>query len=505
MVAVDMAWFSASLAPYSSLHNKSSSSSSSSSPKTPTLGILAFDVAKIMSRLLSLYNSLSDDELNRLRTETIPARGVAYLNSSDHAFLFSLAFNERLEDLNHAAIAISVIGRKCSDSGLNGFDLVCDGGPGPGAMHSSKKLEFGSKQVEKLIEKTKKLVSATSQLYSTSQSLDQLEQSGSKVHRWNKNNVDPKQCGKIINLELFNQKQSCQRKQVQQYRNHSLWNHTFDGALGLMARLVCVVYARLYAVFFPYSSQRNPLDPLIQSLRNYCLLKDRKFYHKIPKSGLSNSGPIPKSGQTTSTSPGLVRFASRWWSPALPADNYVGVLANASGGCDAGRNNSVFRLAPQSTVGGCGLTLRYANVIVFAETCLYAPATIRESARHSFYEMLPARLKAMVGRKLRRLWRDKENQLGECDDGHSLARGWSDALEEIMEWLTPLAHDTLKWQSERNLEKQRFDVNPTVLLLQTLHYSDLEKTEAAIVEVLVGLSFIYTYEHRPTDPFLRRR
>lgn len=65
---------------------------------------------------------------------------------------------------------------------------------------------------------------------------------------------------------------------------------------------------------------------------------------------------------------------------------------------------------------------------------------------------------------------------------------------EVMEILVPVAHDMVRWQAERNLEKQKFETKPTVLLLQTLHYSDLEKVEEAIVEVLIGLSYMHWYK-----------
>ena len=67
-------------------------------------------------------------------------------------------------------------------------------------------------------------------------------------------------------------------------------------------------------------------------------------------------------------------------------------------------------------------------------------------------------------------------------------------MEELLEWLSPVAHDTVRWQEERSMETARFEARTTALLLQTLHYSDLEKAEAAIVEVLVGLSCIYWCE-----------
>lgn len=82
------------------------------------------------------------------------------------------------------------------------------------------------------------------------------------------------------------------------------------------------------------------------------------------------------------------------------------------------------------------------------------------------------------------------------DEDESLAEGWRDALKQIMEWLAPMAHNTINWQLERNLEKTKFDIKPSVLLLQTLHFSDKEKTEAAIADILVGLSCICKCENR---------
>ncbi|MCH93625.1 Avr9/Cf-9 rapidly elicited protein [Trifolium medium] len=106
--------------------------------------------------------------------------------------------------------------------------------------------------------------------------------------------------------------------------------------------------------------------------------------------------------------------------------------------------------------------------------------------------MLPGRLRVKVRAKLKGRWAKGS----EGSDGHKLAEGWREAVEELMEWLSPMAHDTIRWQKERHLEKTNFETKPTAMLLQTLHYSDLEKAETAIVEVLVGLSCIYWCERR---------
>ncbi|KAG6396485.1 hypothetical protein SASPL_142636 [Salvia splendens] len=94
------------------------------------LGILAFETAKTMSRLISLYKSISDEEISRLRNDAIRSKGVAFLNSGDEKFLLSLASAERLKDLDHAAAAVARQGKKCFDFGLERFDLVYKEGRG---------------------------------------------------------------------------------------------------------------------------------------------------------------------------------------------------------------------------------------------------------------------------------------------------------------------------------------------------------------------------------------
>ncbi|KAJ7961386.1 putative Avr9/Cf-9 rapidly elicited protein [Quillaja saponaria] len=472
-----------------------------------TLGILAFEAAKTMSRLVSLYKSLTDEEIFKLRKETMKSKGVAYLNSKDQGFLLNLACAERLEDLHLAAVTVSRLGQKSSDFGLNRFDLVyADLRIG---MVDVRKLEFGTKNIEKLIDKMEKLIAATAKLYAALESLTELEVSEKKVQRWKKN-LGPKHSSQA-NIEYFNDKISYQRKQVQHYKEVSLWNQTFDKSIGLMARIVCIVYARICVVFGPYISgfpslsTKNVRSGLSLSLENSsCLLEHRELYRnnfllidqkEKFQERASKSGPIPKSGLTR-----FMRGEPTSKSGPIPSTSKVGFPSgepNDSGiaGMGTTHNNSVFRLAPPSTVGGAGLSQRYANVVLFAERCFHAPATIGEDAREALYEMLPTTLKTMVRAKLRDNWLREEEE-DESDGGHCLAEGWRDAMEEIMDWLSPLAHDTVRWQTERNLEKQRFDTKPTVLLLQTLHYSDLEKTEAAIVEVLVGLSCVYRYEKR---------
>ncbi|XAR68920.1 hypothetical protein NMG60_11000335 [Bertholletia excelsa] len=417
---------------------RSAAAENSTADATP-LGILAFETAKTMSCLVSLYKSLADSEFSKLK-EVIKSEGVAYLNSNDEAYLLSLACAERLEDLDRTASTVARLGHKCSDPVLNRFEFVyADLKLG---LTNFGKLEYGSREVEKRLEKMEKLVNATTDLYMALEALSELEVSERKIKQWKPNKA---------NLDLFYQKLAYQRKQVRHLRETSLWGKTFDKSVGLMARIICVVYARILTVFNGHiPSLPRGEQPVI-----------------------SRSGPIQ-----TAKKPCLVRFHSHRSNLFNMEDSVLGA------------NNRVFHLAAPSTVGGSGLALRYANVIVMAENYLDSEVTVDDEGREKIYEMLPENLRRMVRSKLRKLADAEE------DGGEALAEGWRVAVGRIMAWLEPVARDTLTWQAEGSVEKAGLDSKPSVLLVQTLHFADKEKAEAAIAEVLVGLSYICLYENR---------
>ncbi|KAL0333260.1 UNVERIFIED_CONTAM: hypothetical protein Sangu_1482200 [Sesamum angustifolium] len=79
-----------------------------------------------MSTLVSLYKSISDEEISRLKNDVIKSEGVAFLNSRDEGFLLSLAYAEGLKILI-ALLQCFSLGKKCTDFGLNRFDLYLHG------------------------------------------------------------------------------------------------------------------------------------------------------------------------------------------------------------------------------------------------------------------------------------------------------------------------------------------------------------------------------------------
>ncbi|XP_073152009.1 protein PSK SIMULATOR 3-like [Henckelia pumila] len=439
--------------------------------KSCHLGILAFEAAKIMSRLVSLYRSLSNEEIFKLREEILKSQGVVFLNSRDEKFLLSLACKEMLEDLDRAAATVSRLGKKCSDFGLNRFDLAYVNLKL--GIVDYRKLKYGSRLNEKRLRKMQRLISATSRLHAALEALTELEQLTQQKTRQGKNK-------KIhlmkSNFDPFTAKLMNQRKMVHHFRGISLWCKTFDKSVGLMARIVCVVYVRICAIFGQYVPNLTSFS--FQNMGCFKNQTDMPMIEPVKEQFTSHSGPITMSSKAT-----LVRFHSQ------KTNLFFNEKDDRVLSIETFLKKSLFHSAGPLTLGGSGLALRYANVILLAEKYLDPTESIDHIDRESLYQMLPENLKVLVRTKL-------SKNMKCAEDDFLLAIGWREAMTEMLGWLAPVARDTVKWQMERSFEKMKFHSKPSVLLLQTLHFSDKEKTEAAIAELLVGLSCVYRHENR---------
>ncbi len=100
--------------------------------------------------------------------------------------------------------------------------------------------------------------------------------------------------------------------------------------------------------------------------------------------------------------------------------------------------------------------------------------------------MLPTTIRTALRAKLK--WYAKSKHVMVHDA--SLAVEWSLVVTPILEWLAPLAHNMVRWHSERNFEREHTTLKANILLVQTLHFANQSKTEAAIVELLVGLHYV---------------
>ncbi|KAG1371732.1 hypothetical protein COCNU_16G008260 [Cocos nucifera] len=443
------------------------------------VGILAFEAAATMARLISLHRALCEPEVLRLRSITMRSPGVAYLNSTDQFFLFRLACAELMDDLDRAAAAISRLDARCRGGFPRGFSSIYADLKAGEIIADLDRLGLGSspKVVEKRIRKMARHVTTTARLYAEMEMLSELEASERKREQHWRRYSGPIPMQKHIASDPLRLEIKSQRQRVRRLKEESLWSQSQDKVVDRMAKAAVSIFARICAVFGQF----------VPGLPNNRTGLRSRTYPIFP--GKHSSGPmerpIPRESNIRNSAPILrtreaIAKSCTDWSKQLEA--------------------------PPSTVGGSGLAQRYANVIVLAERLHLMRAggnrlVDREQAgeeaalREELYELLPVGMRGAVRAKLRECWRKDGGLVDEW-----LAKGWKEAVGRILGWLGPVAQDTARWQEERNMDRQRrFEAKPRALLLQTLHFSDKEKAEAAIVEVLVGLSCVCWYEERRFD------
>ncbi|KAI3705836.1 hypothetical protein L1987_76080 [Smallanthus sonchifolius] len=104
-------------------------------------------------------------------------------------------------------------------------------------------------------------------------------------------------------------------------------------------------------------------------------------------------------------------------------------------------------LKPASnTLGYAGLSLHYANLIIVMEKMIRSPKLVGVDARDDLYSMLPNSIRSTLRGRLK--------GIGFTASDPVLAGEWRNALGMILGWLSPLAHNMIKWQNERSFEHQ---------------------------------------------------
>ncbi|GER25511.1 hypothetical protein STAS_01097 [Striga asiatica] len=543
------------------LHHENHSKSSNKKPHEPphkkkqTLGILAFEVANVMSKIIHLHKSLSENEILTLKTNIFSSEGVKTLISSDEKQLLELALEEKLDDLNSVASVVSRLGKKCTLPALQGFEHVY--GDIISGSIDTKELTFLVKDMESMIRKMERLVNSTTNLYSEMEVMNELE---SATRKFQHNHHQE-------SWKAFEQKLTWQKQDVGHLKDISLWGQTYDKVVELLARTVCTVYVRIHSLFGDFHSGGDICNNssvcrsqvgFSSSFRraNNVVSKDSGNLKKPISSKNNNNGHHQRRGAVSGFHENLgVPFRPEHLGPAccsVPGRMFLECLSlnhsiskvdyddddhdhdHATYHCESSRisgflsatsgmttttglsglllhatsrdhttprgnsvNSSKFgpkgRLmghAAPSSVGASALALHYANIIIVLEKFLKYPHLVGDEARDDLYRMLPTSMRRAVRVSLKSYANDVA-----IYDGH-IAHGWRERLERTLGWLGALAHNTMRWQSERNLEQQQMVKRTNVLLVQTLYFADREKTEGVICEVIEGLNYICRYEQQ---------
>lgn len=554
-----------------------------SGPQKAVIGVLAFEVASLMSKLVHLWQSLSDKQVARLREEITNSVGIKKLVSEDDDLIVRLICAELTESMVHVAKSVARLGKKCSDPSLKSFEHLFDELIKIGT--DSHGRGFSWKKMDKKVKKMEHFISVNATLYQEMEMLADLEQT---VRRMKGNDPEPD------NLLDYQKKLVWKQQEVKNLRDLSLWNRTYDYTVRLLVRSLFTIHSRIDYVFginlmvYPgdskilnsdYIYRSQSVSALIQSsvlppenrslprfssgpLAKYTMNsgpisksnKTNNFYSGPLGGSITKSGPIsvknrtmnffsgPLGRPTTKSGPfsGTNKSSKKMWqasqSPALHGKkphskpnrltqvgpfkgcmvasntspvancylNSTDVHSRIFDGANEGNadhlpqgsvthtHQSIFSLqhklldALPETLGAAALALHYANVIVVIEKLAAAPHLIGHDAREDLYNMLPASVRAALRERLKPYSKSLPSSVYDT----VLAQEWTEAMASILEWLAPLAHNMIRWQSERSFEQQSFVSRTNVLLVQTLYFANQEKTEATITELLVGLNYI---------------
>ncbi|XP_057446382.1 protein PSK SIMULATOR 3-like [Lotus japonicus] len=543
------------------------------------IGVLAFEVARLMSKLVNLWQSLSEKQVARLREEITNSVGIKKLVSDDENFVVRLISLEMLENIAHVAESVARLGKKCSDPSLKGFEdafvkFITFGVDSHG-------WKFTSKKMEKKVKRMEKFVSTNASLYQEMEVLTDLEQTLKRMKAYTESDG--------LNLIEYQKRVEWSRVEVKNLKANSLWNRTYDYTVHLLARSLFTIFSRINNLFgiqevIDVGKTKNPsvfYSDYIRGSQSVSEILQPSVHASDKNVARFTSGPLgtfaAKSSQNVRTDKtnifrsgggdsskksgkyGSLSFFSGPLGRNLkkPASDY-GTNKNSSilkshghsttisgkeintrhsrmtqvgpfKGCMVAESSSVIdchsspndaQLAtqnhkdadsnilspgnedhrtqsafsslcklqpPSQSLGAASLALHYANVIAVIEKLAASPHLIGLDARDDLYKMLPRRVRAALRSKL------KPYSMASAVYDASLAEEWSEAMAGILEWLAPLAHNMLRWQSERSFEQQCFVSRTKVLLVQTLYFADLEKTEAIITELLVGLNYVWRY------------
>ncbi|GJN40416.1 hypothetical protein PR202_gb29624 [Eleusine coracana subsp. coracana] len=461
-----------------------------SKSRSRSVGILAFEVGSLMSKLVHMWRAVGDAAMARLHQETVHLDGVRKVVSDDDEFLLGLACAELVDALRAASDSIAVLAARCTDPCLrldefrDAFMELADTGRDRHrwAAASWKEMDARARKMEKQVAATAALRRAMEELAEAEHGLRKLL----LLSQTAANNGGAVSASKMSVASQQQQLVFSKKQEVKQLKQTSIWGCTFDTVVLSMARAAFTILARIKIVFncssFSSSSSGSSSGgehrSLYRSLTLSSAVHPSSTIPLLHGGGGGGGAPSRKSISMDITTEHLFLFDHHQFSPQMKKKN-----GSSSFFLDSSLT------PPPGTLGADALAPRYAAVVITIERMARSPRLVGPDDRDELYGMLTASVRAQLRARLR-------GAVAAADPG--LAAQWRAALAGILEWLAPMAHATMRWQAERSFDKREGSTttnnNVKVLLLQTLHFADRDKVEAAMAELLVGLNYVWRFD-----------
>lgn len=277
---------------------KSSRKSISVEPEKQVVGILAFEISRLMSKVVNLWLYLSDRHMSELREEIANSIGMHKLVSEDEVHLMDLALAEIIENFTNVGKFVARLGKKCVDPiyhDLEGiFVDLSDSDP------KWYGWSYRLKKMKKRVKKMKRFVAATEQLHSEMESLEELEESMRQTRG-----------GGRAKLLEFQHKVFFQRQEVKSLQEMSPWIRTYDYIVRLLLRSLLTIGDRIKYVY----GERCDLGQVMPSV-----------VHTLGYSLDNNAsrGPVGHSLSNLSDNNASRGLVGRSWSNLSPSSTLCG-------------------------------------------------------------------------------------------------------------------------------------------------------------------------------------
>ncbi|KAI3512178.1 hypothetical protein L1887_19416 [Cichorium endivia] len=414
--------------------------------------------------------------MSRLQDQLSNSLGTQILVSDDHNYLMELALLEILDNIKSVGQSVARLGKKSTDPIYHNLDHIFDNIFEIDVNWCG--WEYKLKKMEKRVRKMKRFTAVTSQLYEELEVLYEVENGLKRMQENNNNNTNQ------MKVQEFEKKVTWQREEVAGLREISVWVRPYDYIVRLLVRSLFTIVIRVKGVFGIWQRSLTHTGSDVHVPEIGCFAR-----------GNSISALVSVYPSETS----IKRLVANLGDKAIKSRNlaHIGSFKRCMKSEDIQTSNILFdskkRLLndQKPTLGDAGLSLHYANVIIFIERLAISPHFIGPEAREDLYHMLTTRIKNSVKVRIK-------NEVSKVYS-RDVACNWSLLMQKTLDWLAPLAHNMIKWHSERNFEKQRMSSGGSVVLVNTLHYADQVKSEDAITELVMGLHYVSRFGREIND------
>ncbi|KAG9442588.1 hypothetical protein H6P81_018442 [Aristolochia fimbriata] len=138
-------------------------------------------------------------------------------------------------------------------------------------------------------------------------------------------------------------------------------------------------------------------------------------------------------------------------------------------------------------LGGSGLALHYANVIIQIDSIVCRPSSVPQNVRDTLYQALPASVKAAIRSRLQTFQVKEELNASKIKV----------EMEKTLHWIVPIAQNTTKahqgfgwvgeWANIGTEMNKKATGHNNINRIQTLHHAQKDLTDEYILELVIWL------------------